>query len=226
MRILAIFLLTGVLTTAIVVVRSVVIGADKRTGALEKRLNGLQSDLEDLQALVAANKVMAHNRSTCQPARMATPWPKAPEAVDKSLSKVNTRTPDHDLTPEEQAAAGERDVEKLRETMESNFAVQPVGRNWGDGAATEVRTKVVARLPKDSQLRSIECRESMCRLETSHHDEETYRAFVSRSLSSPDFNWQGTMAFVPLRTDSSGEITTVAYLMRPGYLPPYADEVN
>jgi hypothetical protein len=66
----------------------------------------------------------------------------------------------------------------------------------------------------------------MCRLETSHHNEETYLAFVNRSLSAPDFDWRGAIVFAPLRAESSGEITTVAYLMRPGYSPPYVGEAN
>ena len=226
MRVFAIFFLSGVLTVAMVVARSLAREADKRTSALQKRLDGLESDLEDLHTLVAANNVVARNLPTCQPAEMAMPEPKAREVDDQSPSLVNASAPERDLPLGERAAAVDRDAEKLGGTMESNFSKQLLDKNWSAGAATEVRTKVVARLPKDSQLRSIECRESMCRLETSHHSEEAYQAFVNRSLTAQDFDWPGAMFFAPLHAESSGEVTTVAYLMRPGYSPPYADEVN
>jgi len=226
MRVLAIFLLSGALTVAMVVARSLAREADKRSSALEKRLDGFESDLEALNTLVATNSVIAHRRPTCQPAEIAMPAPKAREVDDKSPSLVIASAPERDIPLGERAAAGDRDVEKLGGTMESNFSRQLLDQSWSAGAATEIRAKVVARLPKDSQLRSIECRESMCRLETSHHSEEAYQAFVNRSLTAQDFDWPGAMFFAPLHAEGSGEVTTVAYLMRPGYSPPYADEVN
>jgi hypothetical protein len=226
MRVLVIFLLSGVMTVTIITARSLLKAAEKRTSSIEERLDNVELDLEDLRGRVATIRGTVPGRSACLPGLERALAPKAPEAVEKSPPKENPKTPERRFTPEEQAAAAERDVQKLRDSIESNFAAQPVDRKWGDSIAADVRAKVGAALREGSELRSIECRASICRLETSHPDEATYQAFVSKSLSSPEFNWQGAMAFAPLRTESSGEVTWVAYLMRPGYALPYPDAPN
>lgn len=49
-------------------------------------------------------------------------------------------------------------------------------------AASELGSKLNEVLPAGSALRSLECRSSMCRIETTHRDLEAYRAFTEHFL--------------------------------------------
>lgn len=213
------------MTVAIIAARSVLKDAEKRVSALEERLDSVELELKDLRAQAAFSRA-AHSSPLGQLRQVAVPSLTVPVSVAKSPHDVNVVPSGHELTPDERTAAETRSRQKQKEAMESNFAGQMPDQSWSIGTATEVQAKVFARLPKDSRLMSIECRKSMCRLETSHHDEQTYQAFLSKSLAAPDFNWQGAIAYSTSRDDSSGEIAAVAYMMRAGYAPPYANEAD
>jgi HAMP domain-containing protein len=123
--------------------------------------------------------------------------------------------------PKGAAPAAFRTREELQDSAEAQFVGEAFDRNWSSDAAAQLQSKLTPWLRRESRLRSLECRESLCRLETSHRDLQEFQDFQRDSLSAHDFGWQGPMLFAPLKTEKSGEVTAVTYLTRPGRTPDY-----
>jgi len=134
-----------------------------------------------------------------------------------------------DVADSSQADAGPPPAlqwQEVQDNAEAQFIAEQYDRTWSAETAVRLRGNVSSRLPHDSRLRSLECRESLCRLETSHPDADQFREFQRESLRAPDFGWQGAMFFSPLKLESSGEVTAVTYLIRPGRPAAFATSSN
>jgi hypothetical protein len=107
-------------------------------------------------------------------------------------------------------------TDELRDSVEAKFVSQSVDPTWSKAAQVQAGDGVTRALPLDSRLLSVECRTSMCRVETSHKDMTSYREFVQHTLMSPDFGWDGPKMATVTKTDSNGGLTTLEYLGRPG----------
>jgi hypothetical protein len=108
----------------------------------------------------------------------------------------------------------------MRDAYAARFVGESFDRAWSTDATTTLREQVVPHLPADAALVDLECRTTVCKLTTSHHDVGAYRAFLQSSLFAPEFKWGGPMTGGIVRTDPNGEVVTVAYLTRPGAKPP------
>jgi hypothetical protein len=78
-------------------------------------------------------------------------------------------------------------------------------------------------LPKGSVIRDLDCRESMCRLETSHLTDGSFRTFVHQAILDPETRaWTGPAA-ISLDADhpaADGSVVAVAFLAREGHALP------
>jgi hypothetical protein len=107
------------------------------------------------------------------------------------------------------------------------FASDRADPGWTARDQRETVEKIHALLPEGSELRSLDCRESLCRIETRHPDMARHVTFYQRALVDPATQlWNGPMYTAPVEDDPSwdGPIVAVAYLARPGKeLPPVAE---
>lgn len=88
-------------------------------------------------------------------------------------------------------------------------------------------------LPQGSVVRSLECRTTFCRVETSHPDPDLYQQFLSAAFGPPPQDetavsdvpmWRGTTMFVRQNERSERNVRAVAYLAREGYALPAFQE--
>ena len=114
-----------------------------------------------------------------------------------------------------------RTREDLRDSAEAQFVAEGYDRAWSSEAASLLRSKLTSHLSKALNLVSLECRESLCRLETSHRDLKEFQEFQRGSLTAHDFGWDGPILYAPLKTQNSGDVIAVTYLTRPGRTPEY-----
>jgi hypothetical protein len=128
------------------------------------------------------------------------------------LSEANLVGP----SQSEVGASRELEWQEVQDSAEAQFIGEPYDRAWSVETASMLRSSVSSRLPHDSRVQSLECRESLCRLETSHRGADQYGEFQRETLGARDFGWQGSMFFSPVKTESSGRVTAVTYLIRPG----------
>lgn len=108
--------------------------------------------------------------------------------------------------------------------VETEFANAPVDAKWDP--ARELGMKLRQVMPPGSAVTSLACRASMCRLETSHRDLDSYRAFTNGFLPTAGSEplWAGPAAFRISSEPSEGrDIVAVAFLGRES-LPVLARE--
>jgi hypothetical protein len=101
--------------------------------------------------------------------------------------------------------------------VESAFAGESRDHAWNPRAALDAKIGEV--LPKGSALRSLECKRSMCRMETVHRSAENYRNFAKSFTALREDGpplWTGPTFFHRLHQSSgAGEpLVSVAYLGR------------
>jgi hypothetical protein len=110
--------------------------------------------------------------------------------------------------------------------IETEFGNEVGNAEWNP--TNDLRGKLTPILPEGSSIRSLQCRRTMCRVETSHKDLVSYQAFA-RAFVLPGDNgqplWMGASVFnvttPPGPNDES--LVTVAYLAREGLPEPLRD---
>jgi hypothetical protein len=96
---------------------------------------------------------------------------------------------------------------------EAEFVGEAADPRWNP--ARDLTTKVTAVLPAGSSLRSLECRSSMCRMETTHVSSDDYVAFTRTfALTAGPPIWSGPVVFQMTPARAGGEVTAVAFLGR------------
>jgi hypothetical protein len=108
-------------------------------------------------------------------------------------------------------------MEVLSERLTEHFGSEPPDTAWARDAEHTAREGVRAALPDHSRLRSVECRASMCRIETEHADDERSKTFVQAAFMTPGRQvWNGAALFLPSPDSSPGQVVMVTYLAREG----------
>jgi hypothetical protein len=123
--------------------------------------------------------------------------------------------------PREQESA-EQSFENYWLAIDHQFASEAIDEKWT--AREELARKLPELLPRTSHVRSLECRSTMCRLETSHADEQSYREFVGRftlQVDTPPI-WTGPAVFgIPDTSTRQGdELVATAWLAREAFRVP------
>jgi hypothetical protein len=136
-------------------------------------------------------------------------------AASEPLQQVAQPKPQE--TPIEQFAV-------VHDALEQNFGSQANDGAWAMEARRSVETKL-GELPAASRLRSIECRSTLCRMETVHDRYSDARDFTSRFASLEQRPWSGGFFMGPISEDpQNGAVTYVTYLVREGIeLPAIPD---
>ena len=104
------------------------------------------------------------------------------------------------------------------EQLESLFARERLDAGWTARARGEFESKLARHIPAGSRVRSIECRQSMCRIESAHGDPLTYQQFLESAFRDPSTQlWTaGGFAMATTDYDEAGNRVAVAYLAREG----------
>jgi hypothetical protein len=113
-------------------------------------------------------------------------------------------------------------VADVRDRLEAAFVAERSSSDWTREAQSTAQRKLAAMPSLSSSVRSVECRSSMCRIETVHQDAKSYRQFVETAFLNPETKlWNGGF-FATLAGDhQDGSLAVVSYLARDGEgLPP------
>jgi hypothetical protein len=99
--------------------------------------------------------------------------------------------------------------------MERRLAGQQIDRAWSSAAQAGLEHRLATMLPGGAELRALECRGDLCRLELRHLQIDDYRDFVHRAfLDSADPVWDGPTFSTILDQQPDGRVVTVSYLAR------------
>jgi hypothetical protein len=122
-------------------------------------------------------------------------------------------------------AVAERNDRRYRERLEAHFAGERADPRWAVPTLLLTRERLERMLPVGSQLVGLDCRATLCRLETAHVDLDQFRAFVSAAfVDSQTYVWDGPTWSALTSESTDGSVVTVSYLAKGGEtLPPWAD---
>lgn len=112
----------------------------------------------------------------------------------------------------------------MRDAYEIMFENDHADTSWTGAEIRSATERLTAALPEGSGLRSFDCRESMCRIETIHPDVSHYHAFVRSAFIEPEtkiWNAGTSSSLLSGEPAEGGSLVTVSYLARDGHdLPP------
>jgi hypothetical protein len=164
-------------------------------------------------ATLRAQRATEHTNDECAAtapivAPAAAVVPVGPPPVDRPVAATTAAEPAPKSVPRMVVTA-----EARRDALDARFYGENRDPSWSRATEAALARDVARSLPTQSQVRSIECRDAMCRVESSHGDSETYREFVDRALMAPDV-WRGPVMATILQRESNGGIVSVAFLGR------------
>jgi hypothetical protein len=178
-------------------------------------IGSLSSSVERLQHTernAAADRLFEQIAASSRPAPREEPAPQA--------------GPADSTTPRGGARPRPLEVAEVRDLYESSFTHEKPDPQWVAEAQSTAEAKLTGAMPETSQVRSIACRSSMCRLETVHEDVEHYQQFVQSAFFNPETKlWNGGFFSTPLSAPGDGKLVIVSYLARDGEdLPPVSPD--
>jgi hypothetical protein len=159
------------------------------------------------------------DRVALSPTKLAAIAP-APQPVATAPSASAARDSDGNKAPHP------LDAPTMRQHLEDAWNVQAGQSAWTHGARQIAESKLSALLPAGSAARAVECRASMCRIETEHADVAHYAQFArSAFLEARTQLWNGGVfsAIVEDSSASGGKVISVAYLAGEGQTLPIGD---
>ena len=139
----------------------------------------------------------------------------ADRGADAAASKLDDRAAPEPLSGDE-----------VRAHFETAFAAErTVASNQGRAYGVEQAVRVA--LPDGSSLRSVQCRGTLCRIETAHTSVQEFHGFIQRAFQSPESKIANAPVFAgPLASAVPGEpLIVVAYLGSEGGTLPMPPSV-
>lgn len=138
----------------------------------------------------------------------------APSAATppEPATAVSGSTPDGRADEE-----GSASTEEMLANLDATFEMEPSDRSWSTRTVSDIYDVVQPVLGRNSEIRSVECKTSLCRIESVQEDSDHYASFVTklkRSKVSPEGFYTQTGA-----TPDGRPILTM-YLTRPGHPMP------
>lgn len=145
------------------------------------------------------------------------------------IKRTSTSTGPIQLTQLESDARTQRHPSRLQAPLSLNeygarcasaLHAEAPDEGWAKGAGQLIKKRLAPVLTKtNSELSSIECRRSMCRIESKHGSLKDRDAYLKKGLADPSTKiWNGDV-FVP-PAEKGHELMSVAFIAREGYQLP------
>jgi hypothetical protein len=113
----------------------------------------------------------------------------------------------------------------MRDRYQRAFEAEARDGGWADSAEQAAGDRLKALTPHGSSVRSVECRASMCRIQTAHVDHPTYERFVRGVFIGPQAGIWCAPQLTTLEGPPTerGTLEAVSYLAREGGSLPALD---
>jgi len=105
----------------------------------------------------------------------------------------------------------------------STFDAEQNDAAWSTGANRQLTQAVNAGLPKGSRVEKVECKSTLCKVDTHHKDLDEFRSFVQDAILSRERQvWNGGSYSAVIEQSDHG-VTAVTYLAKEGQSVPYPE---
>lgn len=189
-----------------------------------------------LTSLVCALIVATSSRSSESPTsapRASAPGARIPARHSSHEdSALPEERPLADEASEAAPAAGatppapEVTTEVVATRLADSFRDERQDPSWDSGEATRLERALPAHLPSGSRLLRVECRSTLCRIESSHEGVTQFADFARSSfLMENRVNEGPFFASVTSPVVAGQPVTTVAYVARKGHILPMSERI-
>jgi hypothetical protein len=114
----------------------------------------------------------------------------------------------------------------LAEHYGDAFAGQAADPSWSQVAEGTMTREINRHLPQGSSIQSVQCRQSMCQLRSSHASMDTYEKFTEDALYSRESGlWNGAITSLVVENGAGG-VQSISYIAREGQDLPALDATN
>ncbi len=174
----------------------------------QQEMQQLRSEMRDLKRDQAASLLLAAQRdgkdtSTAPPGRGPAP------GEGQSAAAGSAGATQHSYTEEE-----------IADDLDSRFEAEPFDAAWSNSATREATRALSTDLPEGTTLTKLECRSSLCRVDTLHDSLDSFRTFASTSLLGRERRiWNGGVSTM-VRESSDTEVKAVTYIAKEGQSVP------
>jgi hypothetical protein len=189
-------------------------GSGKRQPHEPDEVARMRAELEELKQSVKVSESFARVAVQSVATNHATP-------VDSKREHVSEeREPAREAPPRRRAP----DENEIAKRLEQRFSDEKPDPSWSPASQRLITEHVRQGIPTESRVRSIECRRTVCRVESQHPSMDVYKKFVDDALLFPQGGWDGPVMTSIL--SRSPEVKALGYLFRPGEdLEPLLTEV-
>ena len=179
--------------------------AAEQTHAEIKALSAALGELRGKGSNTTVQRVIERRVQLVEPPAQDAPASEAPASEG--------RAPDGDERgPSTKRQAG-RTTEEVVAYSESAFRKESIDRAWAQPSEGRIAEKMRTVLKDPAQIRSVECRESFCRMEALVEEDASSRGFLEQMLDNDV--WTGPVSVFPT-ISADGKVTVTAYLAREG----------
>jgi hypothetical protein len=192
-----------------------------------------RSDREIAQIRNALNSLKQRQAQDAEtqrvrPRRPFNPIEERAELAKELVPPPSEGSPVPGLDPLRADSAGSRDtqpppspieeVAPFLETLETTYEQDEIDASWSRMATEKLQYALYSRMPNGAQLESIECRSTLCRVESTFDSRSQMEEFVQSALRDPERRpWNGAMTTGPIQEDPvSGRTTMLTFLTREG----------
>lgn len=197
-------------------VSTVVIAAGALLYAQDRRQRAEADHARQEMARLSAAVAQLERRGSAD----VPPWraPQAPVAA-RPPEEATAATADRDTSQERPVGPSPRKLtgKEVAANHEVAFRAEPVERAWAEPMEARVSAGMREVFKDPTKVRSVECRQSLCRVEASMSDQNEWSEIVERMLEEKV--WDGVLSAFP-STGADGKVTLTTYLVREGYQVP------
>jgi hypothetical protein len=152
------------------------------------------------------------------PAASSHPAPPAARAVSAVRRAPALPSDEPDKAPGLPDPPDPPDAAALRAQIARSFEAEPRDPHWSPEMERSIEEAMARTLPTGSSIRRIDCRSSLCRVESQHDSNAAYQAFLERLLLSPEGRLRhGGVLVGPVDDRAPGALVGLLYLAREGH---------
>lgn len=178
-------------------------GLDHQAGT-KQEMEQLRPETRGLERERAAGPLLAARRQTSDPSPV--PASRAPVPGEGQAAASDAT---HSYTQEE-----------IADDLERRFEAEPFDSAWSARATREATRALSTDLPEGTTLKKLECRSSLCRVDTLHASLDAFRTFASTSLLGRERRiWNGGVSTM-VTDESDHGVTAVTYIAKEGESVP------
>jgi hypothetical protein len=181
--------------------------------AQQRRIHALESEMKAMATRVQNDEAITRRAEWIQAQRSAPTGAPPPDSAvrEQPLPEAPEVAPDPAVDPASEITSQEEYYAKVGVA----FSAEPMDAAWARDTEYALRN-TLSELAETSTVDSLECRQSLCKADVQHVDQEKFSAFIDRTIASARETWRGEITWYRDSVTSNGAVRSTMYFGKPG----------